>query len=129
MLFTDRIGKRRAIMVGVGIMIPGALILPATNQTLGLALVVLALVFMGFEFALISWLPLLSEIRPQARGTVTGYGLAVYTFARAAGALVGPLIFTEWGMRQVTILAVVSLLGAMVVLKFFITEPEHATHA
>jgi predicted MFS family arabinose efflux permease len=123
-LFTDRLGKRRAIMTGVAIMIPGALILPATDGTLGLALLVLAIIFLGFEFALISWLPLLSEVRPKARGTVTGYGLAVYTCARAAGALVGPFVFIHSGMRQVTALATVSLLASLAILYFLIAEPE-----
>ena len=128
-LFTDRLGKRRAIMTGVSIMIPGALVLPATDQSLALSLLVLALIFLGFEFALISWLPMLSEIRPEARGTVTGYGLAVYTFARAAGALAGPLVFTQFGMREVTLVAVASLCLALAVLKFWISEPEGAAQA
>jgi DHA1 family inner membrane transport protein len=128
-LFTDRLGKRRAIMVGVVIMIPGALLLPATVGSLPLALLVLALIFLGFEFALISWLPLLSEIRPEARGTVTGYGLAVYTFARAAGALAGPFILTEFGINEVTILAAASMVVALAVLYFLIDEPETGTQA
>lgn len=122
-LFTDRIGKRRAIITGVCIMIPGALILPATSA-LGVSLLILALIFLGFEFALISWLPMLSEIRPKARGTVTGYGYAVYTAARAAGALTGPFLYTRWGMRPVTSTAVLSLVVALAIIGFFVREPE-----
>jgi DHA1 family inner membrane transport protein len=125
-LFTDRIGKRRAIMTGVAVMIPTTLLLPATDDVLPLALLVLSLIFLGFELALISWLPMLSEIRPKARGTVTGYGLAIYTLARATGALAGPWVFTQSGMGQVTIVAVIALLASMVVLRFFISEPDGA---
>lgn len=128
-LFTDRLGKRRAIMAGVLIMIPGALLLPATADSLPLAMVVLAVTFLGFELALISWLPLLSEVQPTARGTVTGYGLAAYTCARSAGALVGPFLFTQFGINEVTIVAAVSLVAALAVLHFVVDEPEGAAQA
>ena len=90
---TDRVGKKRAVRAGLLITSLAAISLPLIGTSLPGALVGLFLFYLGFEFTLVSYIPLLTEVLPDARATIMAAGLAVSSLGRALGALVGPWLY------------------------------------
>lgn len=104
-LLTDRLGKRRAVLLGLVALaiVQAALPFSAGNWTLFLPLFLL----MGlcFEFALISTFPLLSEMVPSMRGTVLALGLSAMGIGRVFGSLLGPFLWQNYGFMVNGLLA------------------------
>ncbi len=89
----DRIGKKRAVRAGVILTSLAALALPWLGRSLPGALLGLFLFYLGFEFTLVSYIPLMTEVLPQARATLMAANLASSSLGRALGALIGPALF------------------------------------
>jgi predicted MFS family arabinose efflux permease len=89
----DRIGKRRAVTIGLVVSGLVFLALPLIGQTLPGALVGLFFIYLTFEFTVVSSIPLLTEVMPQARATFMSLVIAAMALGRAGGALIVPLLF------------------------------------
>lgn len=89
----DRIGKQRAVRAGLAVTSLAALALPLLGQSLIGALAGLFLFYLGFEFTLVSYIPLMTEVLPEARATLMAANLAAFSLGRALGALVGPGLY------------------------------------
>jgi MFS transporter, DHA1 family, inner membrane transport protein len=92
-LLTDRLGKSRAI--GTGLLLNGlsALMLPVLGFSVPGALVGLFLFYLTFEFALVSTIPLMTEVLPSTRATLMAvYGSSV-SLGRAVGDLLAPSLY------------------------------------
>ncbi|HEX9616015.1 MAG TPA: MFS transporter [Anaerolineales bacterium] len=90
---TDRLGKVRSLTIGLLLNSLAALTLSYLGQsTLG-ALVGLFLFYITFEFSLVSSIPLMSEILPNARATLMGMNIAAVSIGRAVGALLASPIY------------------------------------
>ncbi len=94
-LFTDRIGKRRALAIGIIGNCMASLALPILGRSLAGALMCLFLFYLTFEFTIVSGIPLMSEIMPSARATMLASHMAVLAIGRAVGDLVAPTLFTH----------------------------------
>jgi predicted MFS family arabinose efflux permease len=90
---TDRIGKRRAVKIGLLVAAGACLALPFLGRTLLGALVGLFLFYLSFEFSFVSLIPLVTELVPTARATLMAGNLAAAAAGRALGALAGPLLY------------------------------------
>ncbi len=75
-LFTDRIGKKRSVLIGNLGALLGYLLLPWLNTTIFLTVLGIALARGSFEFAIVSHFSLLSEQVPLQRGKVMTLGAA-----------------------------------------------------
>lgn len=114
--FTDRLGKRRAVLIGLAISIVGfALLIPARNS-MGVGLAVLGLALFGFEFTIVSSIPLASELMPASRARYLGWMVVSMSLARAVGAAVGPVLFESYGLVGPAIAAVAADIVAASVL-------------
>ncbi len=71
----DRMGKKRAVGIG-------------------LALTGLFLFYLGFEFTLVSYIPVMTEVMPQSRATLMAANLAAFSLGRALGAPAGLWLYT-----------------------------------
>ena len=92
-LFTDRMGKANAVLLGVAVMALGSVGFITVGQgSRGAAVGAVLLFFLGFEFAYVSLLAIISEIGGERRGFVVAIDHAAVTVARAAGAALGPLL-------------------------------------
>lgn len=91
---SDRIGKARAIALGLTVNSLAALALPWLGSTLPGALVGLFLFYIGFEFTLVCSLPLLTEVLPGARATLIASTIAAYSLGRAVGTSIATPLFT-----------------------------------
>jgi len=90
---TDRLGKWRAVMIGLIATTLGSLVLPLFMGGLLGAVLILFFVFLSFEFTVVSGLALMSELAPEARGSMMASNLAVIETANGLGILFGSLLF------------------------------------
>jgi predicted MFS family arabinose efflux permease len=111
----DRLGKERSIAIGLSLNAVAALALPWLGRSLVGAEVGLGLFFLSFEFAIVSSLPLMTEVLPSARATLMGMNLAAFSLGRAAGDLLGPQLY-HFGFWANSLLAVALNLIALAAL-------------
>jgi predicted MFS family arabinose efflux permease len=114
-LFVDRLGKHRAVAIGLIANSGSALLLPLLGQTSAGALVGLFLFYITFEFTLVSIIPMMTEVLPGARATVMALNVAGESLGRAIGAPLAPFLY-HYGFPIVTIGAVVFNIFALLAL-------------
>jgi predicted MFS family arabinose efflux permease len=120
--FTDRIGKRRAILIGLTISAVGfALLVPARNE-MAVGLAVLAVALFGFEFTIVSSIPLASELLPSARARYLAWMVVAMSLARGLGAAVGPSLFDSFGLPGPAVAAVAADIIAAGILITWVRE-------
>lgn len=93
--FTDKIGKRKALAIGIIGNCVAALALPILDRWLTGALISLFLFYMTFEFTIVSGIPLMSEIYPSARATMLASHMALIALGRSIGDLLAPALFFQ----------------------------------
>lgn len=93
--FTDKIGKRKALAIGIIGNCVAALALPILDRWLIGALISLFLFYMTFEFTIVSGIPLMSEIYPSARATMLASHMALIALGRSIGDLLAPALFSQ----------------------------------
>jgi predicted MFS family arabinose efflux permease len=121
--FVDRLGKRRAVLAGLGMTAITYAALPMLGRHLEWALGGLALLFVSFEFTLVSLLPLISELAPGARATTMSANVAAITLARMIGSASGTAIFVWAGRLELNAIASVAASAlAFGVLWIFVRE-------
>jgi len=106
-LVTDRIGKPRALSLGLSANIATALLLPLIGRTETGALIGLFLFYITFEFVMVSHVPMMTEMIPRARATVMSFNLTGHSLGRALGAFLATFIYQGAGFTFVTLTAVV----------------------
>jgi DHA1 family inner membrane transport protein len=115
----DRIGKRRGAAIGMALTATCYLLLPWLSADLRWALAGLSLLFLFFEFTVVSLLPLATELVPVARGTMMALNIAAMSLGRSAGALLGTAIWSAGGMVWTGVVAgLVTLLSLLLLLAF-----------
>jgi DHA1 family inner membrane transport protein len=124
--FVDRLGKRRAVLIGLVISAFTYGALPMLGQRLAWAMGGLVLLFVAFEFTIVSLLPLISELAPSARATTMSANIAAMTLARMIGSISGTTLFVQWGRLEANaIVSVVASALAFGVLGLFVREHPH----
>ena len=116
-VWVDRIGKPRAIAMGLLANSLTALIFPFLGQTLPGAVFGLFLFYLTFEFTLVSTIPMMTEILPSARATMMAINISALSLGRALGAFVAPILFA-WGMGTSAGAAVVFNILALIALRW-----------
>ncbi len=115
-LTTDRIGKPRAIALGLAGNILASILLPLIGRTEIGALVGLFLFYISFEYMIVSLLPLMTESVPQSRATVMAATMVGFGIGRSLGAFLSTFIYLRLGFLPVTLVAVLFNLFAMLAL-------------
>lgn len=123
-LFTDRLGKRRSVMIGtVGTLI-GYALLPWLNSSLVIAVAGIAFTRGCFEFGIVSQISLLSEQVPDQRGKMMSLGSAIVMLCGAVANITGPWLYVHYGVWGVCITSVVALLLSLAMLVGLVREPQ-----
>jgi predicted MFS family arabinose efflux permease len=91
--FTDRLGKPRAVSLGLGLNCLAALALPILGSNTTGAIVGLFFFYITFEYALVSSVPMMTEVMPSARATVMAVVVASVSLGRAIGALMATPLY------------------------------------
>ncbi len=114
--FLDRIGKKRGILLGLLALTVAYSLLPfLAGYGLVGAVFTLALILLGFEFTLVSTIPLVSESAPTARATSVSINSTGNQTGRVIGALVGPPLYATVGLwGNVALAAGLTLISALI---------------
>ncbi|WP_298819308.1 MFS transporter [Chloroflexus sp.] len=103
-LFTDRIGKRRAVLAGFALVGIWLLLLPLSGSW-PVFLAVLLAFDLCFEFAIVSAFPLFSGLSARGRGAILAMMTACIGGGRILGSLAGPWITATAGYTLNSMLA------------------------
>lgn len=115
--FTDRIGKRNSLALGLALGCLALLVLAFNTEVLFPALSALVVAGVAMEFGYISVIPLMTELRPRSRTRVLSLSVVANGLGRMTGDFAFPQVFAGAGMRVVTLAAAgVLLLAVLVVL-------------
>jgi predicted MFS family arabinose efflux permease len=98
----DRIGLKRAMLIGAGAAAVGYLILPVIGFSLYMSLGGLFLIFFAIEFAIVCSFSLGTELMPSARATMIAGYFAAAGMGRMVGAFTGGAIWFTGGLWAVT---------------------------
>jgi predicted MFS family arabinose efflux permease len=116
-LISDRIGLRRSIFSGLVLTIVNYALIPLYGQRLSLALTGIFLIFLSFEFMIVTSMSLCTEILPSHRATMMSAFFAAAGAGRVVGALIGGHIWLLGGIwltgvvsACITLLALISLM-------------------
>ncbi|MEJ5226128.1 MAG: MFS transporter, partial [Anaerolineales bacterium] len=104
---TDRLGKPRALGLGLAASALSSLALPFLGRTETGALVGLFFFYITFEFVMVSHVPLMTEVLPGARATVMSFNLTGHALGRVTGALLATALYQWLGFGAVAGVAVV----------------------
>lgn len=113
----DRVGKTRAVLVGLGANAAAALVLPPAGRTVAGALAGLFFFYLTFEYTIVGIIPVMSEILAEARATLLAFNTAAFSLGRALAAGLAPRLY-EHGFAAVAAAAVVfNVLAALALLR------------
>ena len=125
----DRFGKRRVVTT-FGVLLAGVyFLIPFTSASLASALATLFIFFYLFEATFVGSMPLMTEVVPTARSVVLSVAFASAGLGRTVGALAGPLIWQQFGLRGNTSVGALMMLIAILVLARWMHEPQLAQAA
>ena len=119
----DRLGKRRSLAIGLAASIAAYLLLPFLTGRLALALAGLFFIYIAFEFAIVTSIPLMTELAPEARGVVMSGNVAFHSGGRMVGALIGGWVF-RFGFLWIGAAAALLNLVALGVVVMFVRERQ-----
>jgi len=113
-LFLDRIGKKRGVTGGLVIVLLGyALLAWVGPLDVRLGLASMGLAFLGFEFSVVSGIPILSEQVPQARGTLLALAVMAAGLGRMLGAVIGSALAAGAGFSVAALVSGVVAFGTV----------------
>jgi predicted MFS family arabinose efflux permease len=115
-LTTDRLGKPRALALGLGGNILASLLLPMIGRTEIGALLGLFLFYITFEYVLVSHIPLMTEVMPNARATLLSFNVMGHSLGRTIGALIATFMYERLGFVPVTFIAILFNILALLAL-------------
>ena len=122
-VFTDRLGKKRAVSIGLVINAVGYATMGLSGGSVVLGVGGAPVAFAGFEFLIVSTFPLASELVPGGRGRYLAWLVVAISLGRALSGVAGPLLFTNLGFGWNASTAVLVDLVALAVLRSMVTEP------
>ncbi|MFZ8966119.1 MAG: MFS transporter [Ilumatobacteraceae bacterium] len=116
---TDRIGKERSVALGAGLMVPSALVLASFDSILPLGLIALAVFIIGFEYGVVSMLPIATNLVASAPGKGFGLVIGAGTFGRGVLTFLATALY-EWSGISGAALASIAcaMLSAATILLF-----------
>lgn len=117
-LFTDKLGKRRAIGLGLLMNSLVCLSLPFLGRQSWGALAALFFFYLSFEFSLTSLFPLMTALSSQARGVYMAAMLAAFSLGDAIGALLGPLLIRSGMIANAISTSAINLCGLVLLVLF-----------
>jgi MFS transporter, DHA1 family, inner membrane transport protein len=120
--WVDRIGKRRAVMYGLLLNAAAFVLLPQIAVNLTGALVGLFLVYLTYDFSVVSTLPLITELAPGARGTMMALNVAAMAVGRLISSLVAVRLWNAGGLIANTLVSSALVVVAWLILASAIRE-------
>ena len=110
--FVDRIGKRKALLVGLTLNVCCFLLLPFTLRALPLALAGMAAVALTSEFSIVTSIPLLSGLADRSAGLVMSVRTALMWGMVIIASLVAPRLWDALGFGAVAVMSALAAAAA-----------------
>jgi predicted MFS family arabinose efflux permease len=101
--YTDALGKEKSVAMGASLMVPAALLIALASHNIVTGLIGLLLVLMGFEFAVVSLLPLGAQLVPGKRGLGMGLLIGAGTLGRATVSIAVTRLYDQHGIPPAAI--------------------------
>jgi predicted MFS family arabinose efflux permease len=124
----DLLGKRRSVLLGALLSAASYAVLPTLSGRLAWAVAGLFILLLGFEFTVVSSFPLVSELLPQARGTMMSVNLAALSAGRVIGAPMGALLWQVGGFSTNGLVSGLMNLAAVALLVWGVREGGPVAH-
>ena len=116
-LFLDRIGKKRGVTGGLIVVLIGYVILATLGSSaLWLGLGAISITFLGFEFSVVSGVPIMGEQVPAARGTLIALVMTAGGLGRMIADWTGSALASGAGFSAA---AAVSAIAALITVGLF----------
>lgn len=119
-LLADRLGLKRAIIIGLVLAAGSYLLLPLIGLSLTSAMAGLFLVFLFFEFTIVTSFSLGTELLPDSRATMLAGFYSIAGIGRMCGVLLGGFLWKSYGIAGVcrssalfTVLGLLALLWGL----------------
>ena len=112
----DKIGLKRSIVFGVILSTMAYIAVPFVGNKLFFALSALFFVFLFFEFFIVSFLSVCTEIVPQSRATMMSLVFLCAGLGRMTGAFAGGIIWNSAGINGVCMFSAIANFIALIVL-------------
>jgi predicted MFS family arabinose efflux permease len=90
--------------------------LPIIGRTELGALIGLFLFYITFEYFVVSHIPLMSEVMPEARATLLSFNLTGHSLGRVIGALLAAFIYQKFGFFHIALIAILFNIFALLAL-------------
>ena len=103
--FSDRIGLKKSIIIGVSLCTGAYFLLPVLDIGLSYVLAGLFLVFFTFEFTIVTSMSLSTELVPELRASTMSAFFAVAGIGRVAGAFLGGIIWSNYGLLPICLIS------------------------
>ena len=97
----------RAEVIGLVLSAWSYVLLPMVGHTLPLALIGLFIIFLTFEFTIVTAISLFTEILPGARAMMMSSNVAAMSIGRMVGALMGLAIWKAGGLLAIGLVSAV----------------------
>lgn len=121
-LFTDRIGKRRSVLIGIVGSLIGYLLMPVLNVGLIGAVLVIGFARGFFEFNIVSHFPLLSEQAPDQRARVMTLGAAVSLVGAMVAGFSGPWLLVSYGVPVLAWTSAAAVTASLLMVYFWVRD-------
>jgi predicted MFS family arabinose efflux permease len=121
-LFTDRIGKKRSVLIGISGSLVAYLAMPFLDSGVFQAVAIIAAARMCFEFNIVSHFPLLSEQVPSQRGQVMTLGTAATMLGATLSGFTGPWLYVNVSVAALAWTSAAAVALALVVVFLFVKE-------
>jgi DHA1 family inner membrane transport protein len=119
---SDRVGKERSVVIGLTANLLAAFSLHWLAFSLWGALLCLALFYISYEFAVVSSLPLMSELLPAQRATTMAVYIAAASMGVALGAWLAPLFYVYGIWANALACAALDLVAMLILTRVKITN-------
>ncbi|HPD61836.1 MAG TPA: MFS transporter [Anaerolineaceae bacterium] len=124
-LLTDRLGKERTIALSLILNSLWVITLPWLGKTTSGAMVWLFFFYLTFEVAIVSTLPLMTEVTPATRATLLSLFVAAISLGRSLADVLAPLLFRGGFLVNVLVCVGFNLLSILALSR--IRLPRNAT--
>jgi len=121
-LISDRLSKKKAVLVGLLGSSLSAVVLPFLGRTRTGAVIGLFFFYLSFEFTIVSVIPLMTGVVPEARATLMALNIASASLGRGMGSLIAAPIYNVGFPFTAALTAGVNLLALIALRHVFVKE-------
>lgn len=130
---TDVWGKERSAMLGSALIVPSGLALLFAQHNAPIGLLLMAVFFVGFEFAIVSLLPIAANMIPGAPGRGLGYTIGGGTLGRAVMSVIATAAYESSGFGLPAVIGSACACGVIICIGAYARldqpAPDHVVEA